>query len=569
MREFRSGSQILFGYLPDQTVDLSGRVWKVSHWNRPIPQAVDDTSLREELIRQASAWERTARDGGFVQDLRRGMTLTVYALNYDAGVKVEPFPQVWICRRCSRIETSNERDCRCGPRHWGQLPFVGYHDCGVIRQPSFPRCPTHGQARIRLPGTSSAAEIVVDCPECGRVLRRGLGMPNCSCGGGRIIFTVHRAARVYTPRTIVVVNPPTPERIRELREAGGGTRALCWVVSGMQTASVRQLGRTRSVFVRQLTEQGFDLASAEQLANQAVEMGQITTDDDAPPNLPDPSRAEAEAEAVRIALATIESRAQLSDLVGSAAGRPELETLYHEHYPRAFERAGLQAVELVDRFPVLRGVFGYTRGDAAPGVSRLTAFRVRGGQNVVYGDLAQTEALFFRLNSTRVARWLERRGHVLANWQDPVTARWSILRAAMIPPPGSDPPEVTTVGSDLLTLIHSYAHRVIRHAAVHAGLDRASLSEFLVPLHLGFFAFAAARGGFVLGGMQALFETSLHELLDETTFSEHRCALDPGCEAAGAACVACLHLGEPSCRWFNRYLDRRTLYGTQGFLQVD
>ena len=82
---------------------------------------------------------------------------------------------------------------------------------------------------------------------------------------------------------------------------------------------------------------------------------------------------------MKIALATIESRAQLSDLVRSAADSPELETLYNERYPRAFELAGLQAVELIDRFPVLRGVFGYTRGDAAPGVSRSTAFRVRGG----------------------------------------------------------------------------------------------------------------------------------------------------------------------------------------------
>ena len=130
MREYCSGSQILFGYLPDQTVDLSGRVWRVVHWNRPIPQAVDDTALREELLRQSSAWERTGRDGDFVQDLRRGMALTVYALNYDAGVKVESFPQVWICRRCARLETSNGCECRCGTRHWGQLPFVGYHDCG-------------------------------------------------------------------------------------------------------------------------------------------------------------------------------------------------------------------------------------------------------------------------------------------------------------------------------------------------------------------------------------------------------------------------------------------------------
>ena len=63
------------------------------------------------------------------------------------------------------------------------------------------------------------------------------------------------------------------------------------------------------------------------------------------------------------------------------------------------------------------------------------------------------------------------------------------------------------------TLIHSYCHRFIRVAAVHTGVERTSLSELLVPHHLGFFVYAAARGGFVLGGLQAVFEGELHRLL--------------------------------------------------------
>ncbi len=30
--------------------------------------------------------------------------------------------------------------------------------------------------------------------------------------------------------------------------------------------------------------------------------------------------------------------------------------------------------------------------------------------------------------------------------------------------------------------------------------------------------------------------------------------------------MACLHLGEPSCRWFNRFLHRSELFGEHGFL---
>lgn len=87
-----------------------------------------------------------------------------------------------------------------------------------------------------------------------------------------------------------------------------------------------------------------------------------------------------------------------------------------------------------------------------------------------------------------------------------------------------------------------------------------------MPLHLGFFVYAAARGDFVLGGLQTVFETELDGLLRAVTQEDHRCPLDPGCMHAGG-CMACLHLGEPSCRYFNRYLNRRTLSGESGYLR--
>src|SRR4051812_39030535 len=45
MREHRSGSQILFGFLPEQTVDLSGRVWRVVQWKNPELVGVDPDSF--------------------------------------------------------------------------------------------------------------------------------------------------------------------------------------------------------------------------------------------------------------------------------------------------------------------------------------------------------------------------------------------------------------------------------------------------------------------------------------------------------------------------------------------
>ncbi len=566
MRVKRSGSQILFGYLPEQTVDLNGRIWKVRRWEQPSTGSVDDESLRRELSRQAARWEMTQKDGGYVDDLRRGYAVDVLLLNFDRGVKVEPFPRLWICRACRRVGRDDQSGCRCGARSWGPLQFVGYHDCGALHAPYIPTCPAHHDAKIAFPGTASAAEITISCPECDRILQRGFGYRTCDCGDGPVRYTVHRAARVYTPRTVVIVNPPTRERVRALQAAGGPARALEWVVRGMETRSFEEVGLTRAALLGQLVSSGIDAGTAAIMADQAAQGGQLSAVESADSvSVSGPHRDAAEAEATVVAMALAESRTCISDLADAAPPGSELARLYTQKYERSMARSGLEAIELIDRFPVMTGCFGYTRGDSTPGEAMLVPFRHGAGRYAVHAEITETEAFFVRLDPVRVCRWLRVQGHDLPECGDATTARTEILRRATIPSPGSDDLG-GTVGGDLLRLVHSYTHRLVRHVSLHAGIERSALSELLVPLHLGVFVYAAARGDFVLGGMQALFETELEALLGRMLDDEHRCALDPGCEKSGGACAACLHLGEPSCRWFNRYLDRRTLFGERGYL---
>jgi hypothetical protein len=70
----------------------------------------------------------------------------------------------------------------------------------------------------------------------------------------------------------------------------------------------------------------------------------------------------------------------------------------------------------------------------------------------------------------------------------------------------------------------------------------------------------------VLGGLQTVFETELDRLLHPFVHEDHRCPLDPGCIKSGGACMACVHLGEPSCRYYNRFLGRSVLSGDRGYL---
>ena len=247
-----------------------------------------------------------------------------------------------------------------------------------------------------------------------------------------------------------------------------------------------------------------------------------------------------------------------------AGTTPPLRTLYEGAYGDAMRAAHLDGVELLANFPVATLAFGYTRGDLAPGAARLVPFRERGHIRA-YGSLSRTEALLFRLDPLRCVPAPRRMQDTLCRAvTDRRAARLALLERIEIPFATQE--HYQPLGGDLLSLVHSYAHRTIRRLAAFAGIERDGLAEYLLPHHLAFVVYAASRGDFVLGGLQAVFETSLHRFLADLVEGESRCALDPGCRSGGGACMACLHLGEPSCRWFNRFLDRSELFGQHGFL---
>lgn len=575
MTEFgkRAASQILRTFLPQQTADLKGGIFKVVEWTAAAPLSIDQEIVARRLIRDVSPWTQAHMDSGFASDLRSGARLEIVELDTRRGVEVVRFPEVWLCRVCHRIGNSGQEKCRCGKRNWGQLHFVGFHFCGALVEPWIKRCAQHNDVMLVNTKSAQAKDIRFICPVCKTELMKGLGFRTCVCGAGNISWNVHKAHSVYVPRGTVLVNPPRPQRMKDLLDSGGVRRALSWVVEGMSAPSPSDMeGKpTRGAFIANLTRQGMDQEFAEKMAAFAEESQQLAPEDgqDAIDALSRPRRAEAEHEAVDIAMALSAGRVAIADLTPGADDDAVLSAKYTDDYPTAFDGARLWSVDLVQRFPVLNVMFGYTRGGRDAIASRLVPFRHPSGGYRLHGDLSETEALFFRLDPVRVATWLLRRGHVLPGFtlqdQDPRLARIAILEGADVPPPGNDLP-VATVGGDLLTLVHSYSHRAIRQTALYAGIDRDALAEYLMPLHLGFFLYAAPRGAFVLGGLQAVFETELDTLIHAVTRSERRCPLDPGCSRGAGACFACLHIGEPSCRAFNTYLDRAILFGRLGYL---
>jgi hypothetical protein len=563
----RGIGQVVFNFLPDQTADLGGAIWRVARWTEPRVIAVDGEVLQSELLRSIYPWTAGGRDGALADDLHRGAEVTVIAPNEDGGVAVESFPENYRCAVCGRLEQRNDRQCRCGADTWRQFAFVTYHECGKSDTPWIPRCKEHKQVRVDLPTSAATSDLIFECPVCKRQTSKGFPFIKCDCGGGTIKYNVHRAAVVYTARSTVIVNPPTQAKAAALRAAGARDRVIAWVLGGMEESEPLAGDQTAASLVAQLVESGLGEDVARKMAAVAVEESGGKVKDESPqiPDLPGELEQYALDSALSLAYATAGGRTRLQHLAPKAG--PEMQARYLHSYPEAIAAGGLLEVELLDDFPVLDAVYGYTRGGGAAGETTLRPYRAQGGRLRIHGHLSHTEGLLFRLDPLRVSRWLALRGLIDGAHTDPIEARSFVLEHALIPRAGENV-ETQTVGTEVLGLVHSYAHRVMRRVSAFCGIDRNSLSEYLVPLHLAFIVYASTRGDFVLGGLQALFEHDLDRALEDVVAGEHRCALDPGCSNHGGACVACLHVGEPSCRYFNQFLSRQFLFGQAGYLET-
>lgn len=568
MREQRSPTQVLFSLLPQQTADIGGRIWKVDEWVHPVRLSVDPAGVRSRLLGAIDPWRVNGTDAELAKRLYAGDALEVVGVNRAQGVRTSLWPNNWVCQQCRRL-SKTRGSCKCGNDRWGQFHFVAFHDCGYSQEPWIQPCPSHKQVQINSPRSSSVRDLIFSCPVCSRELLKGLGggrpCPGCKQPG--LSFNVHRAASVYSPHTFTMVNPARPEHLQALKLNGGEGKCLEWMLAGMQTARPGDLQPTRQSMIDSLVGQGMSQVVAEAATNVAYDAGALGDDTTLATSLAGERLELVQASAFEVALAMYQGRRSASHLQDDPVG-PDLLALYRDSYPGALSTSGLAEVYHVDRFPILRGVFGFSRGGGTAGEKRLVGFRGDGGEIRIHADTNETEAFYLQLDPMRVARWLHKRGLIDVSPSDEVAARLLILEQADFPGRGDDV-SVESIGSAVLTLVHTFAHRFIRQLAVRAGVDRESVAEYLVPDHLGAFIYATPRGEFVLGGLQSVFETDLDRLLEQQVDAETRCPLDPGCDRASGACLACLHIGEPSCSHYNRFLDRKTLFGAEGYLSAE
>ncbi len=613
----RGLGQVLFNYLPDATLDYDrgSCICKVAEVRVSGGERIDPRRILDEIRVYVGRWGDRVRG---LPDTRRP---ELFVFGTPDEVIFNVYPLVFECRNCrAAVSFPNEQQflspsgnvyCRwCGGR-LTQIYHVLVHECGNLKSLWVPRCGRHAGSPSRVVldfrGSQKARDFRWVCRDCGSELRpinrpcdrcRGDGdaaESDDEAAGGRAPMMraiPHRANAAYYAHHITLVNVGT-EDVADLLVHPERERLLV-------EAYLRDSYGTEELLEGVRTERDPDLARADQLRRRAAEL----------PDGPERVNLLRAAETLE-ALAQGRTREARREPVTYGIGEEAFKELFEYVKLRgtcrlsgirearetaerlrpgrgavfdlvelAYREAKISDVKLVADFPVVTAVFGYTRVGFDP-ESSLGDAEVRTTFNAfpslrmsretlvdrvpIFVNVAETEALFVRLDPVELVRWLDRRlpGAVGEVPKSEREARLWLLRNVGSVDRFVTPAGMTPVTRAVFGVTHTLSHLFIRAAALLGGIDRTGLGEYLFP-RIGAFVVFNTNTVFNLGGLTTLFEESLLELIETATSDPlaRECVYDPVCsEHWNGSCHACAHLGEMACSFFNRGMSRSYVFG--------
>ncbi len=620
----RGLGQVLFNYLPEATFDYDrgSCICKVAEVriNQEAADRIDQKRILEDIRNYVSRWEGNS-------ELKKEHTFKpgLFAFGEPEDILFNIYPLVFECRKCGAafsyqkeevfLRDSKNHKCRwCGGR-LGQIYHILVHQCGEMKSLWVPKCnnPAHQgqdtQVNLDFRLSQKAMDWRWKCMACGSAINVPIYRRCDRCsgskegeseGGGdqsRMRPIPHRANAAYYTHHITRVNV-SREDVQALQEHRNKERILVegYLEGFYKTEDLLRgiVGKEESLPLsmqtRQKAQRMPDGPEKEKWLAMAEAMEVMeTTEPKAEPG-----------EQIRYGL-TDEALEELFDYVKlrGTCRIKDLETVKREVKPnrpgmvrvfddirREHRAAGIQEISLIEDFPVVTAVFGYTRVSAEPELRigdrtirtifrhfptfRMSTEKLQ-DRIPIFTRVSETEGLLVRLDPVRLLAWLEERlpGTVGAVPTDERDAKIWLLRNV-----GSVDRFVTGEGLTKTTrkvfgLVHTLSHMFVRAAASLAGVDRTGFSEYLFP-RLGAFVVYNANTEFNLGGITTLFEEELNILLRNVRYPlAKECMYDPICwEKMKSSCHACTHLAEMACGFFNRGMRRAYLFGAEGFWGV-
>jgi hypothetical protein len=592
----RGKQQVLFNYLPNRTFDFE-RVAAIARvvGVRGEPRTDLNVSvLLRRIADEARAWQEefrpALRDDVFRQPQR-------FVLLDPRSVQSELFPKVLWCQNsgCGRVFDFRHRNslpnqcpsCRQG--RLVQLRHVKIHRCGAL-QPLLPptcrQCHTSNHMALDTRDSERIANFRWVCRQCNTALSLFGGhcnecqWPDQSLRGMDI--EVHRAGRAYYAHTTVLLNIPHRrlDAFFSLPEWPAVASAKFLGMAEVANRDLTDYGTSDQQHNTQST--GLSGADLDALMRRRVS-GELTPDQfvHEMQMLREEREREQQANSPSGIVISLTQRTGVPWSIWQRVGQEMLEAIMpmETGHPTELDlqnptdpssliarHMGISRLALVSDYPIITATYGFSRAEYQPNQCRLNPFPAHpdyGGKYPIFVDQVQADSLLLSLNPDRVIAWLEQNGcrPILPEGSDPNLARRAYFIQLL-----SDTPTRETLLADrrevrmVFGLLHTFSHLSVRQAALLCGLDRTSLSEYLLPGALTFAIYCNHRFGATIGALTALFEQSLSDWLNAVR-ETRRCVYDPVCRDHASNCHACTHLAETSCRFFNLNLSRAFLFG--------
>ena len=603
----RGVHQALYKYLPGSWVDFTqsgggiNYAVYVDRWNSVQLTGINSKRLLRVVNQRVQEFKAGSPDGptsvvdfSSVINEENYYVLTPKVSEQERAIVTSVKPWVFVCNSCGRVrqyysydefKRNEYKPCdECG-KHMTQLKMIRFCKCGYADGIYVPKCKNKEHGTKYMTRRGSGIDFV--CKKCGQKAALPFYCPECK---QKLDIKPALDSSHYIPFTLPLIDllDKRKDVFLDNEEEGCGEKVVLAqyldLIAQEEYSAIIEKGKI-------IQEDEFEVAlqkEADALRQGGLDEATIAMVLDAKRRANPSGKIFQAIEMVGQGLSVVSN----DDIKLTAEEILEYDELVHAKVVLSLEEAesdaeivndgikpdyvgiakalGFSNVQVCSGVPIVFAAYGYTRKDRGGEGVRLHGFPQEMEKKNIYATRLETEGVLFELDRRKVMNWLLE-NQLIQNedlpqdMSDYGVKMWFLDRIRLDRiTPFTAIEEIDKYGEitkRVYTLIHSISHALINEASEICGLDKSSLSEYILPNIPAVFIYCSNSQGFNMGALYSAFQSHFDRWLKHAKERSKKCIFDPICIDKEKACAGCLFLNEVSCQHFNKDLNRGYLCG--------
>lgn len=603
----RGVQQALYKYLPGSWVDYTqsgGGVTyavHVDYWNSIQLTDINNKRLLRivnqrvhEFMQHSNEGEASVVDFSPVIDEESYDVLTPKVSDKIGAIKTSVKPWVFACNTCGRVrqyytydefKRKEHQPCdKCG-KHMTQIGMIRFCRCGYADGIYVPKCKNLDHGTKYMYRRGSGTDFV--CSKCGKKAVMSRACPDCH---GQLDVRPALDSSHYIPATVTLIDllDKRKDLFIDAETDYQGEKVILAQYLGLISQEQYESIISKGKITR---EDEFETA----LQIEADSLRAMGVDDATIQIVIDAKRRGNPNNKVFDAIAKVSNGLSVvlpEEYTSIAEEILEYDELMNAKITLSLEQAaddaeiindgikpdyraiatnfGFSNVQVCSSVPIVSCSYGFTRKEQFGDRVKLRGFPREMEKRNVYAARLETEGVLFEFDRKRILDWLLNNNFIDDDdlpkaYTEYELKLWFLdrIKPGLITPftEIDDTDKNSQITKAVYTLIHSISHALIGEVSEVCGLDKSSISEYILPNIPAIFIYCANSQGFSIGALYSAFQSYFDKWLKHSKERAKKCIFDPVCINHDKACAGCLYLNEVSCKHFNKDLDRSYLCG--------